>query len=206
MSESLAILALTTLISFVGSIHPGPVNLAVVHATLSRNFKTGVWVALSGTLPEIIYTLVALQSQVFLAKHQAVFQTLEVAIIPFFLTIGLFSFFKTPVRREATNHSTQSVEALQGFLGGLFNPQLLPFWVVFLIYLNSHFSLNTFGAKFSFVFGAALGAFLILVLFAYLAERYQTTLYRFLHRYPMNKLIGSFFIGMSLYQTFKILA
>ena len=206
MSESLAILSLTALISFMGSIHPGPVNLAVVNATLSHNFKTGVWVAISGTLPEIIYTLIALQSQGFLAKHQSVFQTLEVAIIPFFLVIGVYSFIKTPVQRNAAIRSTQPVEALKGFLSGLLNPQLLPFWVVFLIYLHSHFSLDTFGAKFSFVFGAALGAFLILVLFAYLAERYQTTLYRFLHRYPMNKFIGLFFIGMSLYQTFKILA
>ncbi|AYQ31832.1 hypothetical protein DTQ70_06400 [Runella sp. SP2] len=206
MSESLAILSLTALISFMGSIHPGPVNLAVVNATLSHNFKTGVWVAASGALPEIIYTLVALQSQVFLAKHQSIFQTLEVAIIPFFLIMGVYNFIKTPVQRNAAIRSAQPVEALKGFLSGLLNPQLLPFWVVFLIYLHSHFSLDTFGAKFSFVFGAALGAFLILVLFAYLAQRYQSTLFRLIQRYPMDKLIGLFFIGMSLYQTFKILA
>jgi hypothetical protein len=34
-------------ISFMESIHPGPVNLAVINATLFRNFKTGVWVAAS---------------------------------------------------------------------------------------------------------------------------------------------------------------
>lgn len=205
MSDSLSILLLTALISFVGSVHPGPVNLAVVQATLSRNFKVGIWVAISGTLPEIIYTIIALKSQVFLARNQAIFEFLELAIIPFFLIIGFHSLYTASKSTQNIQLNQRPKEILNGFVGGMLNPQLLPFWVVVLVYLNSFFSLESFSSQFSFVIGAALGAFLILLIFAYLTNRFQIKILGLFSKYAVNKVIGLFFISMALFQTFKIL-
>lgn len=205
MPESISILLLTALISFVGSVHPGPVNLAVVQATLSRNFKVGIWVAISGTLPEIIYTIIALKSQVFLAKNQAIFEFLELAIIPFFLIIGIHSLYTASKSNQNIQLSQRPKQILNGFVGGMLNPQLLPFWVVVLVYLNSFFSLESFSSQFSFVMGAALGAFLILLIFAYLTNRFQVKILGLFSKYAVNKVIGLFFISMALFQTFKIL-
>lgn len=205
MSESLAILLLTTCISFIGSIHPGPVNLAVVQATLSRSFKVGVWVAISGTLPEIIYTIAALKSQIFLIKNQLFFEILELSVIPFFLIIGIRSFYCASKSSIEIKTSNRPKEVFSGFISGMLNPQLLPFWIVVLVYLNSFFSLQSFSAQLSFVLGAALGAFLILLIFAWLANRFQIKLLGLLNKYPIDKAIGLFFISMSLLQTFKIL-
>ncbi|MCU0325469.1 MAG: LysE family transporter [Spirosomaceae bacterium] len=205
MPDSLSILLLTALISFVGSVHPGPVNLAVVQATLSRNFKVGIWVAISGTLPEIIYTIIALKSQVFLAKNQAIFEFLELAIIPFFLIIGIHSLYTASKSAQNIQLNQRPKQILNGFVGGMLNPQLLPFWVVVLVYLNSFFSLESFSSQFSFVMGAALGAFLILLIFAYLTNRFQVKILGLFGKYAVNKVIGLFFISMALFQTFKIL-
>lgn len=205
MSESLAILLLTALISFVGSVHPGPVNLAVVQATLSRSFKVGVWVAISGTLPEIIYTIIALKSQVFLTKNPTILEILEVAIIPFFLIIGVHSFYFSSKANREFNLNNRPNEIIGGFVSGMLNPQLLPFWVVVLVYLNTFFSLNSVSSQVSFVLGAALGAFLILLIFAYLAKRFQIKILGLFRRYSIEKVIGLFFISMSVFQTFKIL-
>jgi threonine/homoserine/homoserine lactone efflux protein len=204
MSEALAVLLLTAFISFVGSIQPGPVNLAVVQVTLSRSFKTGIWVAISGTLPEIICTIIALKSQHLLTKNQKVFEVLELASIPFFLIIGIYSFYyasKSSIELKAT---TQSKEIYSGFLKGILNPQLLPFWVVVLVYLNSFFNLQSFSSQLSFVSGAALGSFLILLIFAWLTNRFQLRLLGLFNRYSIDKAIGLFFIAMSVFQTFRI--
>jgi threonine/homoserine/homoserine lactone efflux protein len=174
MSESILILFLTTFISFAGSMQPGPVNLAVVQATLNCSFKTGVWVALSGALPEIIYAGIALKSYAFLANHQTVFKVLGLLTIPFFLIAGIYSYSSEPVQKIAVNNSKR--QAFKGFAGGMLNPQLLPFWLVVLVFLSSFFSLKSPGSQFSFVFGAAMGAFLILLLLAYLAHRFQDRL------------------------------
>lgn len=204
MSEPLAILLLTTFISFMGSIQPGPVNLAVVQATLSRSFKAGIWVAISGTIPEIICTVLALKSQVFLIKNQKLFKVLELAVIPFFLLIGIYSFYYTSKSSIELKATTQSKEIYGGFIRGMLNPQLLPFWMVVLVYLQSFFSLQSFSSQLSFVSGAALGAFLILLIFAYLAYRFQIRLLSLFQKYSIDKAIGLFFIGMSVFQTFRI--
>ncbi|WP_460470650.1 LysE family translocator [Emticicia fontis] len=204
MPESLLILFLTALISFIGSVQPGPVSLAVVQATLSRSFKVGVWVAISGTLPEIIYTIIALKSQFFLTKNKQFFEFLELATIPFFLIIGIYSFYyasKSSIEIKATN---KPKDILNGFIRGMLNPQLLPFWLVVLVYLNSFFNLQSFSSQLSFVSGAALGSFLILLIFAWLTNRFQIRLLSLFNRYSIDKIIGLFFISMSLYQTLRI--
>jgi threonine/homoserine/homoserine lactone efflux protein len=204
MSESLAVLLLTTFISFVGSIQPGPVNLAVMQATLSRSFKAGVWVAISGTLPEIICTIIALKTQSLLMKNQRVFEVLELAAIPFFLIIGIYSCYYASKSNIELKPATQSKEVFSGFIKGMLNPQLLPFWVVVLVYLQSFFSLQSFSSQLSFVSGAALGAFLILLIFVYLTNRFQIRLLSLFEKYSIDKAIGMFFIGMSVFQTFRI--
>lgn len=205
MSESLAVLLLTTFISFVGSIHPGPVNLAVIQATLSRSFKAGILVAISGTLPEIIYTIVAIKSQVFLIKNQRLFEALELAVIPFFLIVGIHNLYNASKTGIEINATDKSKAVFDGFIRGMLNPQLLPFWIVVLVYLHSFFNLQSFSSQLSFVLGAALGAFLILLIFSWLANRFQIKLLGLFNRYSIDKVIGLFFILMSVLQTFKIL-
>ena len=204
MSESLTILLLTTFISFIGSIQPGPVNLAVVQATLSGNFKAGIWVAMSGTLPEIICTIIALKSQNLLIKNQRLCEVLEMAVIPFFLIIGIYSFYNASKSNTELKAITQSKQVFSGFIKGILNPQLLPFWVVVLVYLQSFFSFQSFSSQLSFILGAALGSFLILLIFAWLTNRFQIRLLDLFNRNMIDKVIGLFFIGMSVFQTFRI--
>ena len=55
------IFSLVALISFAASIHIGAVNLAVVQATLNRNLSAGILVAVGGSIPEFIYSFLALK-------------------------------------------------------------------------------------------------------------------------------------------------
>ena len=204
MSDSFSIFLLTAIISFLGSLQPGPVNLAVVNATLTNNFKAGVWVAVAGALPELIYTIIALKCHILLTKNHRFFEISEIAVIPFFLLVGLFSFYNTSKPEIETKATNKAKEILNGFSKGMLNPQLLPFWLVVLVYLHSFFSLQSLGSQLSFVFGAALGAFLILLTFAYMANRFQHKLASLFNRYSIDKVIGVFFISMSIYQTINI--
>lgn len=204
MSESFVILVVTALISFAGSVQPGPVNLAVVQATVARSFKTGIWVAISGTIPEIIYTIVALKSQIFLMENQKLLEILELAVIPFFLIIGIHNFCFTSKSSAEIKLNNESKEIFNGFIKGILNPQLLPFWLVVLVYFRSFFNFQSFSSQLSFISGAALGAFLILLMFACLTNRFQIRLLSLFKKYPIDKVIGVFFISMSLYQVFRI--
>jgi threonine/homoserine/homoserine lactone efflux protein len=204
MLDSITILFLTALISFVGSIQPGPVNLSVVQATLSQNLKAGIWVAFCGSLPEIIYAFVALESYAYLKQDESIFKILEILVIPFFLIIGIYNFYRNNSKTAVLKSRNIKNEALKGFISGLLNPQLLPFWVVVLVYLNTFFKIDSFGTKLGFVLGTALGAFLILYLFAYLTNRFQAQVLGIFSRYSIDKVIGLFFILISFLQVYKI--
>lgn len=205
MSESLTIFTLTTIISFIGSVQPGPVNLTVVETTLSRNFKMGVWVAISGTLPEIFYSVIALKSHVILSKNPTILEILKLGIIPFFLIIGIHRLYLSAKPNKNFNQTTPPKEIFGVYINGILNPQLLPFWLLVLGYLNTFLNFNSFYSQISFVLGAALGAFLILLIFAYLAQRFQIKLYSLFLRYSIEKIIGLFFISMAFFQILKLL-
>jgi len=87
---------LVALISFIGSVQIGAVSMAVIQTTLSRNLSAGVWVALGGSIPEFIYSFIALKSLFFLQQHQSIIDALNMLIIPVFLLLGLWSFFQKP--------------------------------------------------------------------------------------------------------------
>ena len=76
-----------TLISFAGSIQLGAVNLAVVQTTLNRNFSAGILVAVGGSIPEFIYSFLALKGLFFVQKNQFILDILNFTIIPVFLVM-----------------------------------------------------------------------------------------------------------------------
>ena len=129
------IFSLVALISFAGSIHIGAVNLAVVQATLNRNLSAGILVAIGGSIPEFIYSFLALKGLFFVQKNQFIFEILNLSVIPIFLVMGISNLFQKPVNtiENKPQISTKNIDFIRGFSLGMLNPQLLPFWFFILI-------------------------------------------------------------------------
>lgn len=195
-------------ISFIGSIQIGVVNLAVVQATLYQNFRVGILVAIGGSIPELIYAFIALKCVVYMQENQYLVSWLNLLTIPFFALIGLsYLFRKEPNKIEnSVFDNYKKTNFFKGFLLGMLNPQLLPFWFFVLVFLSKSFSISGLAAKYAFVLGAGLGAFSILILFAYLANRYNKRIKEILSRFSMNRIIGWLFLFFALIQIFKTFA
>lgn len=202
----LIIFLVVAAISFAGSIHIGAVNLAVVQATLNRNISAGIWVAIGGSIPEFIYSFLALKGVFFLKNNQFLLSWLNMLIIPVFLLMGLVYLFQ----KESKNADKLPLKGksrfvfLKGFSLGMLNPQLLPFWFFMLIFLGKYFSINDLSAKYAFVLGTGMGAFAILALFAYLAHRYKSYINQLLRNFSVNRLMGYLFISLALMQIVKV--
>ncbi|MDZ7934308.1 MAG: LysE family transporter [Emticicia sp.] len=194
------------LISFVGSIQIGAVSMAVIQTTLSRSRSAGIWVALGGSIPEFIFSFIALKGLLFLQHNQSIIDWLNILIIPIFLLLGLYSFFqKEPDNEEGLIiESQKNFDFAKGFSLGMINPQLLPFWFFSLVYISKYFSINTLSAKYAFVLGTGVGAFAILVVFAQLTHRYHLRIKKVLKNYPVNRLMAFVFIGLALIQAIKV--
>ncbi len=198
--------SLVALISFAGSIHIGAVNLAVVQATLNRSFSAGILVAIGGSIPEFIYSFLALKGLYFVQKNQFILDILNFTIIPVFLVMGINNLFRkeTNIEKYTTTTTSKNFDFIKGFSLGMLNPQLLPFWFFTLIYLSKSFTISTLSTKYAFVLGTGFGALSVLIIFAYLAHRYQSYIKQRLQKYSVNRIMGYLFISLALIQIIKI--
>lgn len=196
---------LVALISFGGSIQIGAVSMAVIQTTLSRSRSAGIWVALGGSIPEFIFSFIALKGLLFLQHNQSIIDWLNMLIIPIFLLLGLYSFFQkeTDGNEEGIIETSKNFDFAKGFSLGMINPQLLPFWFFSLVYISKYFSINTLSAKYAFVLGTGVGAFAILLVFVQLTHRYHLSIKKVLKKYPINRLMAFVFIGLALIQAIK---
>lgn len=197
---------ITFFISFVGSIHPGPLNLSVIQTTLQKGLYPALLLALGGIIPEIIYGYLAVEGVIIFERHPTVFNAMTWATIPILFVLGVQQIITTrkpkPLRRTSTHHQGTS----KGFLLSITNPQLLPYWIVVLVsYQNYEFlTVRDFFDKIFFVLGASSGAFALNYFYAYLADRQREKIFGYINQNRFEQIIGWTFIGMGLLQLIKL--
>lgn len=207
----LLLFLLVCAISFVGSLHPGTVNLAVMQTTLAQSRWAGFWMALGGSLPEIGYSALAAGGFMLLPVTPDLMGWLSWASIPVFIGAGLSALLQKPTRPD-TARSRLSFPFWKGLLLGSTNPQLLPFWSAVWIYLNritpgrsAQVPVGQPASLWVFALGAATGAFGLLAGLVWLTHRKQHRVLHYLHGRWLNRLTGGLFIGMGLWLALQVL-
>lgn len=202
MLNAIAVLFFTIIVSFLGSLQLGPVNLSVIRTTLTYSVRQARWVAFGGVVPEIIYSFLALQISNIegLSDSLLNYKWLVGAL---FIFIGVYYFFKSNTSHADIDlKPSKSNEFLSGFLLALLNFQLLPFWLGVSISVNnaSFLSITSLFDKFSFIFGSAIGAFLLLLLLINLTSLHKNRILLLLEKFNLNKVFGVLFVVLGLVQ------
>lgn len=203
------IFLLTFFISFIGSIHPGPLNLSVIQITLKKGLGIGLLVALGGVIPEVIYGYLAVEGVMIFEQYPTVFTIMQWAVVPILLVLGYLQINssktnKTEIKNVESNH-INSVG--KGFFLSLFNPQLLPYWMVILVNYQNYelLKINTLTDKLFFVLGTSTGAFALNYVYAYIAYKQREKVFKYLNQNRFEQIIGWTFILMGLLQGVKLL-
>lgn len=203
----LVLFIVTFFISFVGSIHPGPLNVSVIKKTLRKGLYKGLILAVGGVIPEIIYGYLAVAGLMIFKDYPQVFTIMNWLVVPILLLMGILS-----IRHKATNEVENqsisirkgfaSIELIEGFLYSILNPQLLPFWIVLLINYQNYplLEVNDVLEKFTFVLAAATGAFALNGLYALIANRKKEVIFKYLGENRFNIVLGWTFIVMAIAQ------
>jgi len=194
-----------TAISFFGSVQLGPVNLRVIHATYHHGMGAAWRVALGGVLPEILYSFGAIWFAEAFMHLPGLSLALEVVALGFFLVSGLILFFRKekPAADTGIRHGTHF---FTGLAAALFNPLLLPFWLMVTGYLTQTgmITLESFSNKAAFILGTAAGALLLLVVFAVATHRKKSAIEK-LTAGRFNRWIGVLFLVLALAGGFRLL-
>lgn len=202
--EAFIIFLITLIISFAGSLQPGPLNITVLYRTTNQGYKSGIWVAAGGIFPEVIYAAAAIGATSVLLKYTEIISViLWISVFVLFVTGIMLLKAKNPKARHPVKNSRLFLE---GFFAGIGNPQLFIFWTsisAVLVKLNVLDNADKLHAA-GFMLGAAAGAFLLqlVIMLLVINNRY---LFKSDWKTQINKITGIVFIIFAVVAAIRIL-
>ena len=212
IANNMLVFLITFIISFIGSIHPGPVNLSVIQTTLQKGFYSALLLAFGGVIPEIIYGYLAVEGVMLFEKYPEVFSVMNWAVVPILLGLGIQQILHSEkpkqfvIPSKIVKGTALKGASARGFFLSLFNPQLLPYWIVILInYQHYNFlKISDFSDKLFFVLGTSTGAFTLNYVYAYLAFKQREKIFKYLNQSHFEQIIGWTFVVMGILQVIKL--
>ncbi len=206
------IFLITFIISFLGSIHPGPLNLSVIQITLKKDLSLGLFMSLGGIIPEIIYGYLAVEGVMIFEKYPLIFHFMKWAVVPILLIMGYLELTKIKKNSTINDYAFEEISCQEwktvskGFFLSFFNPQLLPFWIVILVnYQNyEYLRISDLSDKVWFVLGTSTGAFTLNYVYARIAYLKREQVFKAFNQSHFEQVIGWTFVGMGILQVVKL--
>ncbi|MBL7737591.1 MAG: LysE family transporter [Chitinophagaceae bacterium] len=207
MKQPLRIFYWGMLISFLGSLPPGAMNIVAIQVSSKQGSGQGMIYALGSMLAEVIIVRVALSGMSWLTRSRKFFQALE------WMTAGLLVIFS--VTCFITAGSVQVAQGLlpnlvlppfaTGILVSAFNPLHIPFWLGWSTVLMEKSILGTGYYHYNiYVTGIGIGTIAGFTLFIfggqYLLESLQS------YQLAINIIIGIVLFVVAFFHIRKIIS
>lgn len=166
-------LLIALVISFIGSIPPGAINLTVVQLGLENKTRVALRFAIAASLTEYPYAWVAVKFEKLITSTPVILQNIQLAGGIIMIVIGLFNLW--PVSAKPSSYAVKFADSgyRRGLILGILNPLAIPYWIAWTAVLRTE-GWITFSSQISlhaYLVGVVIGAFLILLVFAYLGRK-----------------------------------
>lgn len=154
-------------LSFIGSIPFGTINVATAETAIRQGFRAAVWVALGAALVEWIQAVLCLLFSGFIMDNPLVETVLTWASIPIFIGLGIY-FLRRGRPQKAVLRETRAQGFMKGVVVSALNLLAIPYWVFYGTYLSSIGWVDLESKLHIGIFGAGVlcGTFLILLTYA----------------------------------------
>jgi threonine/homoserine/homoserine lactone efflux protein len=119
------------LISFLGCIPFGTLNIAAMQISISDGISAALMFTLGAALVEMIYVRISLKAIDWVRKQEKLFKILEWAALLLVLLLAIFTFLSTPSDGDGYKNKLLSntlPKFLLGFCMSAINPLQIPFW------------------------------------------------------------------------------
>ncbi len=140
MFSFLVLFLLILLIAFATGIPFGPVNLSVVNVSLNHNSRAGIFMSAGSATAEALMMGIAIYLTSFISIDQTRSPWIKVTAMLVFIAIGLIFYYKGKKPKEVDEENEvqprKTVQFFSGFAVSIFNPQIIPFWVIMIAWLN----------------------------------------------------------------------
>ena len=187
--------------SFVGSIPPGTINLTVLQLGLERKTNTALKFALAASIIEYPYAWIAVKFATLILANPSIVKNMQLLAGIVMLVLGAANLYSSmrsnPLAARFSNSGFR-----KGLVLGILNPLAIPFWIAMTAYLKTQqwIDLSTTARLHVYLLGVFSGAFVILVIMAYLAKRVADL---FTHSNILKKIPGITLLVLGAYSLFQ---
>ncbi len=189
-------------VNFVGYIPLGNINLTSMQLSINKGMKQAVIFITTFSIIEGFFTYILMRFAEWFAGKKDLLHWLGWVLIGVFIIMGFVSLTQKEKKMKDDENPDKKDSIRMGILLGIFNPMIIPFWMIGGTYLIAHGWIITNGPGLEiFAAGAALGAFLCLYTFARFAQYIQN---RFsLGSKIINRSIAFIFFSLAIFQIFR---
>lgn len=158
--------------SFLGSIPPGTMNLAVLQLGLEHKIKIALRFSLAVAIIEYPYAWIAVAFEDWVTSSPVIIENFQLITAIVMTVIGIFTIWSAHKPSEFSAKFSKS-GFRRGLVFSILNPMAIPFWIGITAYLKAQGWVDISTAAFlhSYLFGTAIGVLLLLILFTFLAKR-----------------------------------
>ncbi|MBP1839291.1 LysE family translocator [Formosa algae] len=182
------------IVSLVGVIPPGLLNMTAAKISLKEGFTRGIMFSIGACIIVLIQTLIAVIFARYLTKHPDVVNVLQRVALVIFILISLYFFFIAKGDGDVSDEKIPEVRSkksrfFQGMLMSALNMFPIPFQAYMSVTLAS-FGWLTFEHTdiFAYVFGSAMGSFVMLYMYMVFFDKIESTSFK--SQKNMNRFIG----------------
>ncbi len=207
MYSGLKIYLAGLLISFLGSLPLGTLNITAMQIAVQETIRKALVFALGVALVELIYVRLSLKGIDFILANQTIFYVLEWITVVLFIILAISSFYAAS-RPGPTQKNILLNNSVHRFWLGMsmsaVNPVQIPFWFLWSSYLFSIQLLESSSLSFNiYTLGIATGTISGLLLFIYggkwLVNRLNAS------QKMLNILVGIVFLVSAIIQLVRVI-
>lgn len=192
-------------LSFIGSLPFGMINMAVAHTAIQKGIKAGISLGMGAALVELFQVFIALKFTGLFQAGGFLGNAIQIIATIVFFAAGIYFLFfakANPKNIELKKETKKRIEFVKGMGISSLNLMVIPYWVFYGTLLMQNDLLEKDNKSvFVFSLGAMTGAFLLLVVYAYLGDRVLSK--SEVMTSWVNKFIGVVLVGFGVYQMVK---
>jgi threonine/homoserine/homoserine lactone efflux protein len=194
------------LVSFVGSLPLGTLNVAAMQISVTDGVTQAMLFSVGSLIAEIIYVRISLVAMDWVRKQELFFKILEWVTLAIVVALAVFSFYAAthPSENENKILSSAMPKILLGFVMSAVNPVQIPFWFGWSTVLFSKKILLPRNDHYNFyIIGIGIGTFIGNLVFIFggqfIADKISN------NQHILNWIIGGIFTITALIQIWKMM-
>ncbi|MBM3177229.1 MAG: LysE family transporter [Bacteroidetes bacterium] len=158
--------------SFLGSIPPGTLNMAVLQLGIEGKTKIALRFATAVAIIEYPYAWIAVEFESWITSRPTILEHFQLITATVMTLVGILILLSASSGSGITKRLDES-GFRRGIILSILNPMAIPFWIAITAYLRSTgwLKVDTSAGIHSYVFGTSVGVMILLLIYIFLANR-----------------------------------